>query len=74
MNIVTREIGSQIPQTQQTMLGPFSLSDIDALKRSFIQTGFSDIRIDSVNVTLRLPSAERYVQIMQELSLSINMM
>ena len=74
MDIITREIGSQIPQTQQTTLGPFSLSDINALEQSFIQTGFSDIRIESVNVALKYPSAEKFVQIMQELSLSINMM
>jgi hypothetical protein len=67
MDIITREIGSQIPQTQQTTLGPFSLSDINALEHSFIQT----IRIELMNVTLKYPSAE---QIMQELSLSINMM
>ena len=73
MDIITREIGSQIPQTQQTTLGPFSLSDINALKHSFIQTGYSDIRIESVNVTFKLPSAEQFIQIMQELSLSINM-
>jgi enediyne biosynthesis protein CalE5 len=74
MDIITREIGSQIPQTQQTTLGPFSLSDINALEHSFIQTGFSDIRTELVDVTFELPSAEQFVQIMQELSLSINMM
>jgi enediyne biosynthesis protein CalE5 len=74
MDIITREIGNQIPQTQQTTLGPFSLSDINALEHLFFQTGFSDIRIESVNVALKYPSAEKFVQIMQELSLSINMM
>lgn len=73
IDIIRREIGSQIPQTQQTTLGPFSLSDINALKYSFIQTGFSDIRVESVNATFTLPSAEQFIQIMQELSLSINM-
>lgn len=73
MDIITREIGSQIPQTQQTTLGPFSLSDINALKHSFIQAGFSDIKIEPLNVTFKLPSADQFVQIMQELSLPINM-
>jgi ubiquinone/menaquinone biosynthesis C-methylase UbiE len=74
MDIITREIGSQIPQTQQTTLGPFSLSDINVLEQSFIRSGFTDIRTELVDVTFELPSAKQFVQIMQELSLSINMM
>ncbi|HZA69645.1 MAG TPA: methyltransferase domain-containing protein [Nitrososphaeraceae archaeon] len=74
MNIIRREIGNQIPQTQQTSLGPFSLSDINALKQMFIQTGFTNIRTGLVNVTFILPSAEQFVQAMQELSPPINMM
>jgi ubiquinone/menaquinone biosynthesis C-methylase UbiE len=73
MNIITREIGSRIPQTQQTTLGPFSLSDINALKELFIQTGFTDIRTELVNVTFTLPSAKQFAQAIQELSPPINM-
>jgi ubiquinone/menaquinone biosynthesis C-methylase UbiE len=74
MDIIRREMGSQIFQTQRTTLGPFSLSDINALKQSFIRTGFSDIRTELVNVTFKLPSAKQFVQAMQELSLPIKMM
>jgi ubiquinone/menaquinone biosynthesis C-methylase UbiE len=75
MDIIRREIGSQIPQTQtqQTRLGPFSLSDINTLKQSFIRIGFTDIRTELANVTFKLPSAKQFVQAIQELSLSINM-
>jgi ubiquinone/menaquinone biosynthesis C-methylase UbiE len=74
MDIITREIGSQIPQTQQITLGPFSLSDINVLEQSFIRSGFTNIRTELVDVTFELSSANQFVQIMQELSLSINMM
>jgi enediyne biosynthesis protein CalE5 len=74
MDIIRREIGSQIPQTQQMTLGPFSLSDVNTLKQSFIRTGFTDIRIESANATFKLPSVEQFVQAIQELSLPINMM
>ncbi|MDQ3840423.1 MAG: hypothetical protein M3297_14280 [Thermoproteota archaeon] len=75
MDIIRREIGSQIPQTQtqQTRLGPFNLSDINTLKQSFIRIGFTDIRTELANVTFKLPSAKQFVQAIQELSLSINM-
>jgi enediyne biosynthesis protein CalE5 len=73
MDIIRREMGSQIPQTQQSTLGPFSLSDINALKQSFIQTGFTNVRTELVNVTFKLSSAEQFVQAIQELSLPINM-
>src|SRR5918995_4060014 len=49
MDIIRREIGNQIPKKQQTSLGPFSLSDINALKQMFIQTGFIDISTELVN-------------------------
>ena len=74
MDIIKMEMGNLIPQTQQTTLGPFSLSDINALKELFIQTGFTDIRTELVNVAFKLPSAKQFVQAMQELSPSINMM
>jgi enediyne biosynthesis protein CalE5 len=73
MNIIRREMGNQIPQTQQTSLEPFSLSDIVALKQMFIQTGFTDIRTELVNVTFNQSSAEQFVQAMQELSPPLNM-
>jgi enediyne biosynthesis protein CalE5 len=73
MDIIKREMGNLIPQIQQTRLGPFSLSDINALKELFIQTGFTDIRTELVNVTFKLPSAKQFVQAMQELSPTINM-
>jgi hypothetical protein len=72
-DIIRREIGDQILQPQQAKLEPFSLSDINALERSFIQSGFTNIRTELVNVTFGLLSAEQFVQAMQELSLLINM-
>ena len=74
MDITRKEMDIPISQRQQTTLGPFSLSDINALEQSFIRTGFTDIQTELVNVSFKLPSAEQFVQAIQELSLPTNMM
>jgi hypothetical protein len=37
-------------------LGPFALADTEALKQSFIQAGFKDIKIDTLQITFEFDS------------------
>ena len=72
MNVIRREIGSQMSQTDPSTLGPFSLSDINILEQSFIQAGFQEIRTELIDVIFELPSAEQFIEIIQELNVSFN--
>jgi hypothetical protein len=42
--------------------GPFALADAEALKKSFIQGGFKDIRIDMLQITFDFDSPESYTR------------
>ncbi|MGH9986762.1 MAG: class I SAM-dependent methyltransferase, partial [Nitrososphaeraceae archaeon] len=58
LNTVLKETNS--PQPPPGIPGPFSLSDENNLKDSFIKSRFTDIVIDKINVVFNFDSAEDY--------------
>lgn len=46
--------------------GPFSLSDEDSLKNSFIRSGFKDLAIEKMNITLDFESADEFTDFVLE--------
>jgi ubiquinone/menaquinone biosynthesis C-methylase UbiE len=58
LNTVMKETNS--PQPPPGTPGPFSLSDENNLKDSFITSGFTDITIERINVVFNFDSAEDY--------------
>lgn len=58
LNTVLKETNS--PQPPPGIPGPFSLSDENNLKDSFIKSRFTDIIIDKINVVFNFDSAEDY--------------
>jgi ubiquinone/menaquinone biosynthesis C-methylase UbiE len=54
--------------------GPFALADIDALKESFSQAGFRDIKTDTIQITLELDSPESYTKLHQQTATRIHAM
>ena len=55
MNIMMKETNSPPPPPGTP--GPFSLSDENSLKNSFITSGFKDLAIERMNVTFDFDSA-----------------
>jgi enediyne biosynthesis protein CalE5 len=55
-------------------LGPFSLADPEALKRSFTQAGFKDVRVESFLITFAFDSAETYTRFQQQVTAPIQAM
>jgi enediyne biosynthesis protein CalE5 len=64
LDTVLKETNSSPPPTGQP--GPFSLSDENLLKDSFINSGFKDITIEKMNVTFDFDSAEAYTNFAYE--------
>ena len=58
MNIMMKETNT-IPPPPGTP-GPFSLSDENSLKNSFITSGFKDLAIEKMNITLDFESADEF--------------
>jgi ubiquinone/menaquinone biosynthesis C-methylase UbiE len=58
LNTVMKETNS--PQPPPGIPGPFSLSDENILKDSFVNSRFTDINIDRINVVFNFDSAEDY--------------
>ena len=54
--------------------GPFALADGDALKRSFDQAGFKDIRLEKIDITIGFDSAESYTRFQQQITAPIQAM
>jgi ubiquinone/menaquinone biosynthesis C-methylase UbiE len=54
--------------------GPFALADAEALKQSFIQAGFKDIRIDMLQITFDFDSPESYTRFHQQITAPIHAM
>jgi SAM-dependent methyltransferase len=55
-------------------LGPFSLADPEALKRTFAEAGFKDIRVESFSITFSFESAESYTKFQQAVTAPIQAM
>ena len=54
--------------------GPFALADIEALKQSFSQAGFKDIKIDTIQITFEFDSPESYTRLHQQTAMRIHEM
>jgi ubiquinone/menaquinone biosynthesis C-methylase UbiE len=54
--------------------GPFALADIEALKQSFSQAGFKDIKIDTIQITFEFDSPESYTKLHQQTATRIHAM
>ncbi|HEV8386990.1 MAG TPA: hypothetical protein VGQ03_05150, partial [Nitrososphaera sp.] len=54
--------------------GPFALADIEALKQSFIQAGFNDVRVQTIYVTITFESAGSYTKFQQQVTAPIQAM
>jgi ubiquinone/menaquinone biosynthesis C-methylase UbiE len=54
--------------------GPFALADIEALKQSFSQAGFKDIKIDTFQITFEFDSPESYTKLHQHTATRIHAM
>ncbi|MGH9911521.1 MAG: class I SAM-dependent methyltransferase [Nitrososphaeraceae archaeon] len=64
MNTITKETNSQPPPPGTP--GPFSLSDENSLKNSFITSGFKDPIIEKMNVSLDFESADDFTTFVLE--------
>jgi SAM-dependent methyltransferase len=54
--------------------GPFALADAEALKRSFSQVGFKDIRIETLQITFDFDSPDSYTRFHQQIAAPIQAM
>jgi enediyne biosynthesis protein CalE5 len=66
MKTIMKEIN--IPPPPPGTPGPFSLSDENSLKNPFITSGFKDLNIEKVNVTLDFDSAGEFTDYVLETS------
>jgi enediyne biosynthesis protein CalE5 len=62
------------PAPQPATPGPFALADIETLKKSFIQAGFKDIRIDMFQITFDFDSPESYTRFHQQITAPLHAM
>ena len=58
----------QAPLLGQGIPGPFSLADIDALKKSLEKAGFADIKSETITVVFEFNSAEEYTEFNQDIA------
>jgi ubiquinone/menaquinone biosynthesis C-methylase UbiE len=54
--------------------GPFALADIEALKQLFIQAGFKDIKVETLQITFEFDSPESYTKHIQQTATRIHEM
>jgi ubiquinone/menaquinone biosynthesis C-methylase UbiE len=52
--------------------GPFALADAEALKQLFIQAGFKDIKVETVQITFAFDSPESYTKHIQQTATRIH--
>jgi ubiquinone/menaquinone biosynthesis C-methylase UbiE len=64
LNIVIRETNSPPPPANTP--GPFSLSDENFLKGSFVKSGFEDVTIEKLNMNFDFESAEAFTNFVCE--------
>ena len=65
INIARQEL--QAPLLGQGIPGPFSLADIEALKKSLEKAGFADIKSETITVVFEFNSAEEYTEFNQDI-------
>jgi SAM-dependent methyltransferase len=54
--------------------GPFALADAEALKQSFSQAGFKDIKVDTFQITFEFDSPESFTSFHQQITAPIHAM
>lgn len=69
---VRKEINA--PSLPPDAPGPFSLANDEALKQSFIQAGFKDIRVDKSQITFDFDSPQSYTRFHQQITAPIHAM
>ena len=57
----------QLPRPPAGTLGPLSLADIDALKRTLEQAGFAEVGVESLTVTFEFASGDEYALFQQRI-------
>jgi len=72
INIARQEL--QAPLLGQGIPGPFSLADIDALKKSLEKAGFVDIKSETINVVFEFNSAEEYTEFNKDIAAPVRTM
>lgn len=72
INIARQEL--QAPLLGQGIPGPFSLADIDALKKSLEKAGFVDIKSENIRVVFEFNSAEEYTEFNQDIVAPVRIM
>jgi len=63
-----------VPAPPPATPSPFALADIDALKQSFSQAGFKDLKTDTLQVTFEFDSPESYTKLHQQTATHIHAM
>lgn len=72
ISIVRQQL--QFPLPSPRIPDPFSLADLNELKKYMLQAGFKDIRTENIRVTFEFNSAEDYVRFTQEIAAPVNAM
>jgi len=72
INIARQEL--QAPLLGHGIPGPFSLADIDALKKSLEKAGFVDIKSETIRVVFEFNSAEEYTEFNQDIAAPVRIM
>ncbi len=65
ISVTNRVLG--ITPTEDEAPGPFSLSDHERLRRHFIDAGFRQVFLEYMPVALEAPSAQAYMELIQDL-------
>lgn len=72
INIARQELHA--PLLGQGIPGPFSLADIDALKKSLEKAGFAEIKSETIRVVFEFSSAEEYAEFNQDIAAPVRTM
>jgi len=72
INIARQEL--QAPLLGQGIPGPFSLADIEALKKSLEKAGFVEIKSETITVVFEFNSAEEYTEFNQDIAAPVRIM
>jgi ubiquinone/menaquinone biosynthesis C-methylase UbiE len=72
MDIARKHLQTSLPG--QGVPGPFSLADVDSLKKSLLKAGFADVRSEKIVVTFEFDTAEDYTKFNQDIVAPIRTM
>ena len=72
INTVRQETHTSLPP--QGIPGPFSLSDIDSLKKAFARAGFTEVNSEPINLVFEFNTAQDYTKFNQDIVAPIRIM